>query len=243
VNPPPLARTNPDGSRFYVNPLSGESVPSVTTILKYMSKPALDGWAARLTAKYASENWDDLSAMNPVDRLELLGTVHERERQVKADKGTLVHQLCEAFAKGAQPVIEKSVDSYLTQFFRFLGEMNPEYVETEATCWNRQYDYAGTLDAVAVINGEVTILDIKSGIKCYPEHGLQLAALSHCEFIVDPDGKEWEMPRITRHALLHLRPRSWKLIPVNEIEACFGAFCAARKVAYWQENVSGKVLG
>ena len=240
---PVLAVTRPDGTRMYTNPATGETAPSVTTILKYISKPALTSWGAKTTARYAAEHWDDLTEMDPADRLETLIKVHEEESRPKRERGTLVHALCEAFAKGTMPVIEKSIDSYMTQFFKFLGEVSPRYVETEATMWNRQYGYAGTCDAVAVIGKDTVLIDIKTSPRCYPEHGLQVSALSHCEFIIGDDGTEWEMPPITKHALLNLRPRSWKLIEVKEIEACYMAFLAARKIYHFQNEIAHRVLG
>lgn len=241
---PPLAITQPDGSRKYVHPVTGEVCPSVTSILKVISRPALDGWAARLTAKYAVDNWQELSEADPAERLETLKHVHENERQVKADRGSLVHDMADMWAKGSSMIhVTKSTEGFMTQFYGFLADVNPEYLESEATCWNRTYGYAGTLDFVAKIDGEVVLVDIKTSPRCYPEHGLQLAALSHCEFVIEPDGTEREMPRITRHALLNLRPRSWKLIPVWEMEANYSAFLSARKIHHWLSETAPSVLG
>jgi hypothetical protein len=240
---PALAVQMPDGTRQYVHPVTGEAVPSVTSVLKCITKPELEGWTARTTARYALAHWDELSEMDPVERLEILKTAYEEEVRPKADRGTFVHELCESWSKGTPVKVEKSVEGYMTQFFSFLGQVNPVYIETEATMWNRAYGYAGTCDAVALIDNQVTLLDIKSGRGVYPENGLQVSALSHCEFIVDENGDEWEMPEITRLALLHLRPRSWRLIPVQEGEACFSAFLGARKVFRWLREVAPDVLG
>lgn len=239
---PPLAVENPDGSRAYVNPVTGERAPSITTVLKCISKPQLDGWAARATARYAAEHWDELDDTDPAERLEILKTAYQQESQPKADRGTLVHELCEMWAKGTPGKVEKSVDSYMTQFFRFLGEVNPEYVEAEGTVWNRRHEYAGTFDAIAVIDGHVTLVEIKTGRGVHPEFAMQMAAQSHGEFMVDAEGKEWELPQITRHALLHLRPRSWRLIPVYEVESSYSAFLAARRILRWHEETAKDVF-
>ena len=240
---PALAVTQPDGSRKYTHPVTGETVPSVTTILKCISKPELDGWAARLTARYASEHWEDLDVLDPKVRLDILTSVHQKERQVKADKGTLVHEICDSWGKGTPARIDKSIDGYMTQFFGFLGDVNPRYVESECTLWNRQYGYAGTADIIAEIDGHITLVDIKTGRGLYPEHGLQVSALSHCEFLIADDGAESLPPEVTRHALLHLRPRSWKLVPVFEAEDCFTTFLAARKIWWWLHEIAPDVLG
>lgn len=240
---PALAVTQPDGSRRYMHPLTGETVPSVTTILKVISKPQLDGWAARLTAKYAVDNWAGLSEEDPGLRLEILKSAHEETRQKSADRGTLVHELCDSWAKDNPVAIEKSEAGFMTQFFGFLEDVKPQYIESEATVWSHQYNYAGTFDFIAVINGEVTLVDIKTGKGVYPEYGMQLAALSHAECLVDEEGREWDIPKVARHAVLHLRPRSWKLIPVYEAEACFISFLAARKIWWWLHEVAPDVIG
>ena len=42
--------------------IDGQRVPSVTGIMKMLDKPALIAWAARMSAGYAIDHWDELAA-------------------------------------------------------------------------------------------------------------------------------------------------------------------------------------
>lgn len=239
---PALARTLPDGTRAYVNPLTGEREPSITTIMKVLNKPALEGWSSRVGGEYADKNWDELTSLDSAERIRRIKTAYLNVARDAADVGTTVHEICERFATGEPSVISKRADPYVTQFIGFLADVKPVFLGNEVTVWSRKYGYAGTADAFAIINDEITVVDWKTGKGIYPEHGLQLAALSHADFIITPEGIELPIPEVARHAVVHLRPRSWKLVPVREVEACFNAFLACKSLHYWQNNVAVNVL-
>src|SRR5260370_11473261 len=96
---PPLAREPPYG-RGYYHPLTGEIVPSVTTIIKVLDKPALQGWGARIAAEYAVRHWDELSQMDPTARIAPIKEAHLVKSGAARDLGTLVHDICDKWQKG-----------------------------------------------------------------------------------------------------------------------------------------------
>mgnify|MGYP001606268017 FL=1 len=51
---------------------------------------------------------------------------------------------------------------------------HPEFIER--TVWSQRYRYAGTIDALATIDGKLGVLDIKTSTGFYPEYNLQTAA-------------------------------------------------------------------
>ena len=88
---PPLSQEQPDGTRLYVHPLTGEAVPSVTTIIAELAKPKLTGWAARLAAEHAVSQWDAMTGWHPNVKIRESKNAHERERDASAVLGTAVH--------------------------------------------------------------------------------------------------------------------------------------------------------
>jgi len=50
-----------DGSRFYVDPVSGEKVPSVTSIVGCLPKRALQFWRGKMVAECAVEDFGVLA--------------------------------------------------------------------------------------------------------------------------------------------------------------------------------------
>jgi hypothetical protein len=243
VTAPALAITRPDGTRVYRHPVTGEEVPSVTTVIKSgFPKPALTTWAARKAAEYAVTHWAELAEMNVTDRLDLIRTAHERIAGDASAIGDAVHETIEAWAKGEAREITKGTDSYLTQFSDFMLVMQPRFIENEVTLWSRKYNYAGTADWIAEIGGHIYLGDNKTGKRVYGEAGLQLAALAGCDFILREDGTEEEFPALEFVAALHIRPRSWKLLRASHQPECFEAFVAARKTLDWTHRIEGSVF-
>ena len=239
---PPLVKGT-DWDRGYLNPVTGEFAPSVTTILKVIHKKELDNWAARMAADYAVKNWDELSGCGDAMRRDQIKSAPEVYTTQKADLGTAVHEVADRWMKGIPSEETKETSSYISQFIRFLAEFKPRFTGTEATVWSRRDEYAGTADIFAVIDGENWLIDIKTGKGIYPETGLQLAALANAEFRILPDGTELELPRFDEWAVLHLRPRGWKLVPIREKEACHSAFLGAREIFRFLNETAEHVLG
>ena len=212
---PALSRTTRGGGRVYV--WGDREYPSVTTILgATVPKPALVGWAAKATAEWAVDHhaeWRDLTDRRAT--VDLLKGAPFRDRDNAADVGTAVHAYAEATAKGHASFIPPEVEPFVAGFERFVCDWRPEYLETEATVFGD--GYAGTLDAIARIDGQVVLLATKttrSGV--YPEVALQLAAYWSADFIGRNDGAtEDPMPEMYAAMVLHLRPEGYRLVPVR----------------------------
>lgn len=243
---PKLAIETPLG-RFYKHPVTGERLPSVTTILRHgVGSPHLMGWAAKQAAEYADKNWIDLALMDSVDRIAAIKTAHEEESARASEIGTAVHEAVDTYCQGGQAleVWPKQIAGHMRQFAKFLEARQPLFMRSETTIWNRTVGYAGTFDFLALIGQRLTLTDTKTGKNVWPEVGLQLAALAGGETIVHPDGWEEPLPGpIDQLAVLHLRPRSWALIPVEVDRACWSAFVSACEVFDWVANTAQNVLG
>lgn len=239
---PPLAEETPFGRR-YRNFRTGEIAPSITTILKVINKEQVNSWAVGMAANCANENWDEMTDWHPSRRKLAMVSAHQEYTDERSRIGTLVHETCEALIKGVPVEIPKEISGYISQFSKFVMEKQPRWIESEVTVWSRYYGYAGTADAVAEIDGKTWLIDFKTGKSAHPENGLQLAALRYAGFIIRPDCSEEEMMDIGCLGILHLRPRSHKLIPVKRDEECFRAFKAALELHRWKDEVADHVLG
>lgn len=240
---PPLAVTQPDGSRKYVHPITGETVPSVTTVLKIIAKPNVTQWAARKAAEYAVEHWDEMEGWHPDQKIAQIKSAHEQISGDARDIGNKVHEVAELWAKGEAHNPPKETSAYVNQLISFLMDNNVRFIENEITLWSRTYNYAGTADAIADIGGQVYLLDFKTGKRVYAEAALQLSALAECDFIIREDGTEEEIPALEILAAVHIRPRSFKLIPVNRRDENFSCFYACRQIVHWMEDVAPGALG
>jgi hypothetical protein len=232
----------------------------VPTILSNgVPKPALVGWAKKVTAEYAVNNLpmlNDLASHDPKGAIDWLKGAAYRDRDVAADLGTAIHDAVEDVTSGRAvdldslpPVVRASVE----QFVQFVDVVQPLYLASEAVVVNDTHGYAGTLDAIVTtshpalvewfeLDPVTLLLDYKSGKGVYPETGLQLAAYRNANRIILGDGTDMEMLPTEGAAVLHIRPRSWKLMPVRAGSEEYAAFVRASGVAHWLWN-NGDVVG
>ena len=77
-------------------------------------------------------------------------------------RGTDVHKAAEQLALGVIPEVEPEIEPYVEQYRRFLEDFQPEFVMAEAPVYSKTYGFAGTLDAVAKIDGKQVVVDMKT---------------------------------------------------------------------------------
>lgn len=164
---------------------------SVTAATGIIDKSrVLINWALGLTASHLRKYFEE-SKHNEYTAEELLPIIdeslkqHEIKKQAAADTGSLVHAFAESFAKyklgqGEQPIIdenwEENVGNGVMAFLDWFNENKVEFIETEKLLYSKKYQYVGTTDVVAKVNGEITIIDYKTSKGIYSEQYYQLAA-------------------------------------------------------------------
>lgn len=168
---------------FYPNShqykVDGKRLPSVTGIIGIYDKPALLNWAVNQCVAYLKPYKDQ-----PVTA-EILAAMPKEWRKVRdeaAQIGTDFHAFAEAFAKGEKPKLPDGPARFAADaFMQWVTEHHFKPVAIERRILSRQEWYAGTVDVIAEIDGELTVLDYKTSKKpfkgiMYDEWRLQLAA-------------------------------------------------------------------
>lgn len=175
---------------------------SATTLISNgLPKPALVGWAAKMTAEYALTNLDMLKTVAESDRdgaMKLLTGARFKKNERAATRGTDVHAAIEQIILGVEPAIEGEAAPYIEQFRKFQDEHRPEYMLAEAPVYNPEHGYAGTLDGVVRFAQPIKagkagpfVLDVKTTDKRkrdgkrppYPEVALQLTAYRRAQLV------------------------------------------------------------
>jgi len=130
--------------------------PRVTSILNIKAKPALYRYYAGLSSYAEGESIKNKSA----------------------EEGTRVHEAAEAILTGKDPVVDQDISPSVEVLKKFIIERNvqvdPEWVERRVANFNERY--AGTVDAVAFIDGKLGVLDLKTSAGIYRDYNLQLGA-------------------------------------------------------------------
>jgi hypothetical protein len=151
-------------------------LPSVTTILRVLNRPALTEWlieTACLTVLTAPKlHGEDLDAF--IKRVLTTEKQQDQEAQKARDLGTAVHAEIELRLNGGAP--DPLLDAYCLPAIKIVNELGRVVASEKIIVGN---GYAGTLDALLEGN-ETTIVDFKTCKKLpkesWDEHKLQLSA-------------------------------------------------------------------
>jgi len=140
---------------------NGERVPSVTTVLSILNKPALLDWAWRLGTE---------------------GIDYKAVRDTAADVGSLAHYLILCHLKGIEPDLSEysqqvidHAETCLIKFWDWEKEHTLKPVLIETPLVSEAYHFGGTPDWFGTIDATEEILDFKTGKAIYAEFFYQLA--------------------------------------------------------------------
>lgn len=153
----------------YVNS-KGELVPSVTTILKTLSKgDALVIWANNL-------GWKHKSYKKELEDAAIIGTVaHAFCEYVLSNDKTILEEIDKELENMSDEMSEKTHNA-ISSFMQWWSD-NKEYVEPISTELQLSCeDYGGTADLICKYKGKRMILDYKTSSSFYMTQYLQLAA-------------------------------------------------------------------
>jgi hypothetical protein len=136
--------------------IEGAWYPRVTRIVEIKAKPALYRFYGKVSSFAEGERIKNNSAV----------------------EGTLIHETAEKIFLNQPVTIPESISASIDALKEFMSEkkiqVDPEYVEARLV--NFEHRYAGTLDAIALIDGKLGVLDIKTSQEIYRDYNLQTAA-------------------------------------------------------------------
>lgn len=165
----------PDSHRYK---LKGEKAyllsPSAVTGVIDKSRTLIN-WAVRTTCEYIAQNYDEHNSLHEL--LEVAKVEWRNVRDEAANKGTAVHAMAEQWIRGEQPEFtgDPQIDSGFEAFLKWQKEHKAEFIETEKLLFSEKHHFAGTTDAIANVDGKITVIDFKTSTGVYPEHYIQLA--------------------------------------------------------------------
>ena len=97
-----------------------------------------------------------------------------QERDIAANRGTIVHEYAEELLKGNKVVPEsEEIAKYLMSFEKFYNDNKVEVLATELFMWDMLVPWAGTCDIICKLNDKLAIIDLKTG-NYYKSHEIQL---------------------------------------------------------------------
>jgi hypothetical protein len=245
---PAVATIKRSGKRWYVHPKDGSKSIGVTSVLNELAKPFLQYWSAKVVAEECVDNlgavMNLVTADNRGGAVDFLKRAPGRSSGAAADTGTHLHSIVESINRGDGPgYVPPELQPTIDHYNQFLADWEPEWVEVEATGFNHDLDYAGTMDGIAVMDGDLLLVDLKTGKGIYEEIALQLNAYANFTELVSADGTSRPMPAVTGALALHLRPEGYRLIPVRLGDDIQEVFKSLIHLTRWDSEIKKGVLG
>lgn len=125
----------------------------------------------------------------------------EKVKELSAVEGTLIHEVSQAILLGEDPEVPSSIAPAITAFRQFLQGTpiitRPEFIERRII--HTDHRYAGTVDALAEIDGKFGVLDIKTSQSVFRDYNLQTSAYM--------DALKDEFPRLSTQWILRIDQR------------------------------------
>ncbi len=136
--------------------IDGIWYPRVTKIIEIKAKPALYYYYGEAASYKAAQEATRKSAV----------------------EGTLIHETVQKIFVGEKPDIDPTIAPAVEATRKFLNENNiqvdKDYIEKRIVHYDQRY--AGTIDALALIDGKFGVMDIKTSQAIYRDYNLQTAA-------------------------------------------------------------------
>ena len=184
------------GNAHWYELQDGRTLPSVTTMLTVVAKPALMYWAANVEResciKAAADLWEGAPHSPPMSRASYVATLtqrlgkekaHTKKLQAAGDIGSQVHALAEwnlrrelGEVQGPEPQISREAAVAFSKYETWRATVDLTPLKLEQTVWSDAHGYAGTLDLYARVGELACVGDWKTGKAIYPEARLQIAA-------------------------------------------------------------------
>ena len=200
--------------------VKGEQVPAVTRIVDAVAPKSLTEWAAKAGADW----WLDTHILEGYTDDYFLGNPQESDVEMKnityngirnAHKeisreaqiiGSDVHKWIELWIKfkihGGSSVADYpyEVKTPMENFHKWVESREIEWIASEKKVYSKFWNYAGTIDALARINGELYVIDFKTSAKIYKEYYLQVYGYAQAihEMVNDESNKHYPKGMIVR---------------------------------------------
>jgi hypothetical protein len=167
---------------------------------------------------------------------------HKKELQKAADIGSQVHALIEwtlraelLYAAGPSPRITDKAQWAFMAWEDWKKSVHLKPIAIEQVVWSDAHGYAGTLDLLAEVNGELSVLDWKTGKAVYAESHLQNAAYRHA--IREMGHGDPVRGLVIRLPKTETDP-NFEVVEAAAEETSFEVFLHAKRLWEWQQRAT-----
>jgi hypothetical protein len=227
-----------DGLRFY--PWEGEQLISVTSLRQQVGlPPGLVVWMQKQVAERAIQNIGDLTkqvfdvSIPNDDIVKWLLKGPTETRDAAGAKGSAIH----AHVAAGGGVMDAALElrPYVSNYEIAMSNEGIEPLLVEKQVFSPSQGYAGSFDLIGRKDGEVTLIDLKTGGGLYLDNALQLAGYVLADFVaqdgvIDHAATEL-LHSVTRLGLLHVTDMNYQYVDIPMTQRLGDAFRAQLTLA------------
>lgn len=168
----------------YTHPVKG-LLTGVSTIKDVRAKDWLKMWTTKENHDYMVAHWDVNKTYTEQEKLELLKLAkdaHAAKSQNAMNLGKQVHLWIEQYIAGENPDMPEEANTVrmIQSFLKWEQDHNVKWVVSELLVASLQHEFAGTLDAVALVDEKLVLMDFKTSSQISEEYYLQTAGYQIC---------------------------------------------------------------
>ena len=176
-------------------------IPNVTTLIDGVFPKYLTEWAAKCGADYWKTHSDEVE-----DMYHGIIRAHKEVSGAARDIGHETHYWLEEYINSSikNPnevdwklgTLSDKAKNAVQAFLKWEASHDIVWMGSEKKVYSKEYDYAGTIDAIAMINGKYCIVDFKTSAKIYKESYVQLSA--YAQAVEEIHGKPVDLAVVLR---------------------------------------------
>ena len=158
---------------------------SISDTLKVINKPAIGPWMVKKAVDHLAAHIQPGEPFDEIQINELLKDAKAaayRHTSSAADLGTMGHTWIEKYLLGEEPPLpfHTGLRNVALTFLQFTEANDVQPLFAERRVYSQKFDMAGTFDRLCLFNGQLAILDWKTGTDIYDEYFLQMGGYSLC---------------------------------------------------------------
>ena len=222
--------------------------PGVTTVTKVLDAPALTNWKMNQVAQAAIANAERLIEDRETGKVDAAVKYLTTLSTSAMDRGSRIHAAIEHVLRREPVAVDPRDEAAVAGARAWLNDQVRDHglrpLEVEAYTLHETLGYGGTCDLIAEIDGEVWLLDWKTGSSVatpdgtvYQDHRLQLAAYANAEFIArEADSTRHDLPDVTGYGIVHVTDGGTRLYPADVTNDDWIAFRACLRLYQWRKG-------
>ena len=163
--------------------LGGVTCAGVSTISEFRPAPYLIGWAAKMVVEHLKDKQGIIKDCTPKEYDALLDEakkLYRTKSKEATDIGERAHKWIEDHIGGVYYKTTADIENPVKQFLDFESKHKVDWIATEKIVCSRTHLVAGRLDALAMVDGILSLVDLKTSNRISESYLLQTAGYAMC---------------------------------------------------------------